>query len=206
MSRLPAAPMADALGAWMRYSAWWGGWMPIRCAAWPPEQLMWRQGPDGDLASLVRWMDERADEEIRLGLPQNQPNAGGVVQTSVLWARVEGSKQTMWARRFKPLPTMAIAEGTSSRRILIWALDRCVPWVQAKAANRRLAYKFGAVQKLGDPDEMWLPAPGTCLRQGRSRPVPVFCSRLTDAVFAPERFAASRWLKDPPEYRWWETG
>jgi hypothetical protein len=77
-----------------------------------------------------------------------------------------------------------------------------VPWGVALKQNKRLAYRFGAVQKYADPDVLTIAAPGTCLRSG-ARPVPVRVSRLTDATFPLEVFAGHRWLKDPPDPQAW---
>jgi hypothetical protein len=97
------------------------------------------------------------------------------------------------------LPGIVLQEGSSSRRLLLWPLEVVVPWTVSYAANRRLAYKFGATQKWADADLLRIPAPGSCLREGRDRPSPIRVARLTTVSFRPEQFAASRWLKDPPE-------
>jgi hypothetical protein len=78
-----------------------------------------------------------------------------------------------------------------------------VNWSTAMKLNKRLAYKFSAVQKWSDPDAVVIPAPGTCLREGRSRPSPVRVSRLTDATFRPAVFEEHRFLKDPPDPQQW---
>jgi hypothetical protein len=60
------------------------------------------------------------------------------------------------------------------------------------------------VQARGEPDGLWLPAPGTCLRDGRARPVPVRVSRMTLDTWWPEDVAGA--LRDPPEQQWSATG
>ncbi len=208
MSRLHVAHGGAALEQLLCMTAWWGGAMPVRLGSAPAEETFWRevQRPGArpwrwDIASLVRELDEEHDDEVLLGLPWSSPTAGGVARASVLWARVEGSEQVRWAMRFRPLPTMALQEGASSRRVLFWALEEAVPWATVLKQNRRLAYRFGAVQKHADPDVMVFAAPGTCLRSGK-RPVPVRVSRLTDATFPVAVFSEHRWLKDPPEQNW----
>jgi hypothetical protein len=207
---MPVAPAHVALAQLLWVTSWWGGFMPVRLGSWGEGEVCWRQCPRrglaswrSDIAGLVRSLDEEHDDEILLGLPQSRVNAGGVGQVSVLWARIEGSAQQQWARKFRPLPSMALQEGSSSRRLLIWALEETVPWVDALALNRKLAYKFSAVQKWSDPDALVIPAPGTCLREGRTRPVPVRVSRLTDATFRREVFERHRGLKEPPDAQAW---
>jgi hypothetical protein len=212
MSRLHVAQFGEALEQLLCMSAWWGGYMPVRLGESGTDERFWRQAPAAgrrawrsDIAGLVRRLDEEHDDEVLIGLPWSSPRAGGVARVSVLWARVEGSKQLEWARKFRPLPTLILQEGASSRRTLFWALEETVPWGVALKQNRRLAYKFSAVQKWADPDVLVIPAPGTCLRSG-ARPVPVRVSRLTDATFPVSTFAEHRWLKDPPDASAWMGG
>jgi hypothetical protein len=47
---------------------------------------------------------------------------------------------------------IVLQEGSSSKRLLLWPLEAVVPWTVSYAANRRLAYKFGAIQKWADAD------------------------------------------------------
>jgi hypothetical protein len=206
-SRLHAAQFAEAIVALEFAVGWWGGHMHVELG--DGREFVHRCGIPGSgrrLAESVRFHDEHADVEIRLGLPWTRHRAGGVGQVSVLWCRVEGSKQLEWARRFRPLPAIVLQEGSSSRRLLFWPLEAVVPWTVSTAANRRLAYKFGATQKWADADLLRVPAPGSCLREGRDRPLPIRVARLTTASFRPEQFAASRWLKDPPEPFDWMKG
>jgi hypothetical protein len=201
-SRLHAATFADALAYWQLSAAWWGGAVPVRLGAWGEGEVMWRRGPRADLADTVRWLDERNDDDVLLGMPMNRPWSGGVSKASMLWCRVEGKDQLERARRFKPLPSIVFAEGSSSRRLLFWPLEAVHPWGEVLAANRRIAYRLRAVQKHGDPDELVFCAPGTCMRVGRSRPVPVRVARLSVATFTLAGVVGR--LKDPPEQKWWE--
>jgi hypothetical protein len=122
---------------------------------------------------------------------------------SLLWCRVEGDKQLAAAHRFRPLPGLVLAEGSTSRRWLFWPLDNPAPWSDLKAANRRIAYALRSTQKHGDPDAAWFPAPGTCLRTDRARPVPVRVSRLKPVSYRVSQVAGG--LKEPPAIDWWKT-
>jgi hypothetical protein len=165
--------------------------------------MCWRRGPHDDLATLIRSLDENADDTIELGMPRERipgrPEEDGVGRASVLWARVTGNEQLARARRFRPLPSMVLQEGTSTRRWLVWALEQPINYFDVVERNRRLAYCFGARQKDGDPDVAWLPAPGTCVRTG-ARPVPVRVTRLTTASYLP---AITDRLREPPAKDAW---
>jgi hypothetical protein len=147
------------------------------------------------------WDEMPWSDEICLGLPQMRRWNDGIHCSTVLWVKVEGSDQIARAARFRPLPTVAIQEGSSSRRWLLWLLERPVDYFQVRDRNRRLAYHLRAVQKAGSPDNAWFPAPGSFLRYGRSRPAPVVCSRLTTASFEPDAIT-SRLREPPPADAW----
>ncbi len=98
---------------------------------------------------------------------------------------------------------MALQEGSSSRRLLLWALEESVDFFSIEEANRRIAYHLRAVQKHGDPDALRVPAPGTFLRVGRSRPVPVVVSRLEPDFYTVAGVAGR--LKEPPPKDAWLT-
>jgi hypothetical protein len=207
VTRLPQAQFDEALQWLLASSTWWGGLLRVRLGSWPEDRFVcqrWRDGAfRGDLARAVRFYDEEFDDEILLGLPWNRKDSGGVGRTSVLWARVEGAEQLRWAKRHRPLPSMILQEGSSSRRWLLWFLEEPVGYVRALELNRRLSYRFGAVQKYADPDVLWLPAPGTCLRADRARPVPVRVSRMTLDTYWPDDVAGA--LRDPPEPVWMDA-
>lgn len=199
MTRLPQARFDEALQFLLVSTTWWGGRLRLRLGSWPLSDTIWRSWPD-DLAGMVRWLDERHDDDVLIGLPWEHARSGGVSRVSVLWARVEGEEQLRWAKAFRPLPTMILQEGSTTRRWLLWALEEPVGYFDAVDFNRRLAYRFRGVQKWSDPDLLWLPAPGTCLRSDRARPVPIRVSRVTTATFRAGDVAGA--LKQPPEPVW----
>jgi hypothetical protein len=205
--QLHAAPHGEACQAFLAMTAWWGGWLPVRLGSWAYQDFAWRCPTSSrarwrDLAGLVADLENEHDDDVLLGMPQTRPNVGGVGKVSVLWARVTGKEQLAWARKFRPLPTFVLQEGGGSSRVLFWWLERTIPWADAVALNRRLAYKFGAVQKFSDPDLLWINAPGTSMRDGRARPAPVRVARLTTASFQPAVFERHRGLKEPPARDW----
>lgn len=204
--RLHVARADVALHAIDFLLGWGGGVMPVELAA--DRQRFWHRcgvpGSGQRLARSVRWHDERADTEIRLGVPHRSASAGGVTGATVLWAVVEGSDQVGRAMRFRPLPSMVLRAGGASRRWLLWSLEEPLDYFGLVDANRKLAYHFGARQKLGDPDLAWFPAPGSCLREGRARPSPVVVSRLSHEGFTVRQLVGR--LKEPPPRDAWITG
>jgi hypothetical protein len=207
MRQLPAAQMREALQWLLFASTFWGGWLPVRLGDWTPREVIWRSWAapreQCDLATIVQRLDEQYADEVLLGIPHSKPFNGGVGKASLLWCRVEGDKQLAAAHRFRPLPGLVLAEGSTSRRWLFWPLDNPAPWSDLKAANRRIAYAMRSTQKHGDPDAAWFPAPGTCLRTDRARPVPVRVSRLKPVSYRVSQVAGG--LKEPPAIDWWKT-
>ncbi len=201
--RLHAVQGPDALRALEFIIGWGGGHIPVtRRGDEGPDRLWWHEaGSPGRLADAVRAFDERHDVEVLLGLPQLRRWNGGVGSATVLWARIEGGDQEKRARALRPLPSMVLQEGGSTRRWLIWSLREQASYYAVQDANRRIAYALRATQKYGDPDAFRVPAPGSCLRVDRSRPVPVVCSRLTMADYTVQQVVGR--LKDPPELKPW---
>jgi hypothetical protein len=191
-------PHEDGLAALEYIAGWTGSWFPIRLSDWQPQtECIWRQGPQAGLAKVVRRLED--DGEVLIGLPQAQPCNGGVSSGTVLWARVEGTEQLARARRFRPLPSLVLAEGSSSRRWLLWSLSEPVGYTDLLAANRKVAYALKATQKFGDPDLAWLPAPGT--RLGKTGSIPVRVARLTAEDWTVRQVTGR--LKEPPSPDSW---
>lgn len=162
-----------------------------------------RCGNPQALVRLVQRSDELYSDEIVLRLPEHLRWKGQMGGT-VLWCRVEGTDQLRRARAFRPLPTLVLQEGSSSRRLLMWGLRTWIPYFDVEDRNRKIAYRLRAVQRFGSPENLVVPAPGTCLRVGRTRPVPIVVSRLTTDVYEPDQI--TRLLKEPPPVRMpWEV-
>lgn len=193
----PQEAAEKALQFWDCMSRWAGGAMPLRVSTGQQVEILWHDGRPSDLSRRVQTLDERLSAEILLGLPRRSRESEGVAAATVLWAVIESPAQLKKAHRFRPVPTMVLAEGQSSRRTLVWALQEKADYYTVRAANRRLAYRFGAVQSRGEPDAFWLPAPGTFLRNGRKRPCHVGVTRLGFESY-PVKAIVGR-LKDPPE-------
>lgn len=191
---------AQALGGLDFMLGWAGGTIPLRVQHADGVDTVWHECQPGSgprLAKRVAALDERLSPDISLGLPRRCVGAGGVSYATVLWAWVEGKAQVKAAARHRPLPSMVLRAGNASRRLLLWPLDERLHYYDARQMNRRLAYRFRAVQRRGDPDELWIPAPGTCVHAGRKRPAVVHVTRFVANTFTAKQVAG--WLRDPPE-------
>jgi hypothetical protein len=204
MSRIHAAPAAEALQAVQFFTGWAGGWTPVHRHR-PQEHVrtVWRPSTAPGLPEVIRALDELYEDELRFGLPQRRRFDGGVGAATILWARVGTGEQYEKAKILRPLPSLVLREGGSLRRLLIWGLEERLPYLDVYAANKRIAYRLGTRQVDGDPDRLEIPAPGTSLRFDRVRPVPVVCARLSTKTFT--RDGVVGFLSDPPEQKpWWE--
>lgn len=196
----------DALCALDLLLGWRDPWIPLSRAyagrGGAVRRPCWHHaGSPRALVELVRLSDELQSAEVHIGCAEPR-RGGGPMGAPVLWVRVEGPEQLKRARRFRPLPTMAVQEGSSTRRWLLWGLREWLPYFDVEQMNKRIAYRLGAVQKHGSPERLWLPAPGSVLSVDRGRPVPVVCRRLVPAVFTARQVAGR--LKDPPAPTWME--
>jgi hypothetical protein len=179
-----------------------GGWMPVYRTREGRTRAFYRPAGAPGLGSLIRRLDELHSDQIELGLPERERFHGGVGNVTVLWAKVSGPDQLARAQAFKPRPTLVLADGRSSR-LCFWWLERPVSYFAAVDANRRLAYHVHAVQRWGDPDVLRIPCPGTFMRDGRTRPLPVRVTRLNTASFDVKQVVGR--LKEPPPKDAWRA-
>ncbi|HET9596155.1 MAG TPA: hypothetical protein VFP65_11270 [Anaeromyxobacteraceae bacterium] len=177
-----------------------------RYTAWLQLGERYVREPAGvELVRRVQTADLEHNEQVLLGLPRLK-RAGGVTHGSAFWVVTEGKTQTARLERFWPQPSLVLRAGSSSRRWSFWPLNFELRWQGLWRGNRNLAYALGATMKHGDPDGLEFPAPGTCLREGRTRPVPVVVERLDVATFDPlgvigRRHDGRRWwpvLREAP--------
>ena len=203
-----AAQWQEALRALEFMLGWRGGWMPLRFERPGRSALFWHHcgvpGSGRILERLVHDCDLQHSDQVELLLPEPKRFNGGPCGASALWCRIEGRDQLDRARRFRPLPSVVLQEGTSSRRLLLWGLREWLNYFNVEKANRRIAYRLRATQKHGVPENLRVPAPGTFLRAGRARPTPVVVRRCEPVLFGVDQVAGR--LKDPPPQRMpWEA-
>ena len=199
----PLVPLQPVLRAIDHVLGWHDRWLPVDRVREDGTRRCWHHTGDGQaLVTLVTRCDELYSDEIHLGLPEAN-RGGGPMGATFLWARIDGKQQLQRAHRFRPLPSIAV--GHNGTRWLIWPVNQWLPYFDVEERNRKIAYRLGATQKFGLPEEFRLPAPGSCLRVGRARPVPVVCRRLEPVVFSPDQ--VTKRLKDPPaKYDWRQAG
>lgn len=200
-------PAAEALAGLEFTVGAAGGWAPLRFETEERRGLIWHAaGGPGSIGSLQRMVlnaEQRWSEEVTMGLPLVERWRREPTWATVLWARVEGGSQLARARAFRPLPAIALQEGSSTRRVLLWPLRERITATRAETMNKRIAYALGARQRDGRMD-VTFPMPGTFLRVGRGRPTPVVCVRLEDGWWTAEQVAGR--LKDPPPPHDWREG
>lgn len=148
----------------------------------------------------ARW-DFQENRQVEIGLPEGTADTGGPRSCSVVWAWVDSADALEQAFAFRQRPSLVLQMGSSNRRLLMWALSRRARCEAIVDANRRIAYHFGAVQKLGLPEALRIPLPGTFLRAGRTRPVPVLVKRMELDDYPLETIVGR--LKDPPATDGW---
>lgn len=142
---------------------------------------------------------EDRDVAISVGL-RCREGFGSCDSARTLWARVEGKKEAEALMRFRPRPTIVLREGSTSRLVALWTLRNPLSYEWLVRANRRIAHKLFASKRWVEP-EFAFPVPGSCLRAGRSRPVPVRVEEFRWRVYTPKEVV--RALKDAPDPDAW---
>jgi hypothetical protein len=148
------------------------------------------------LAECVERWDRVQSRQVEIGLPQMR-GVGEPTASTILWVWAESRESVKHAVKRRPAPTMVLRMGMSCRRLLIWSLREIVPAIVVEASNRRLSYALHAPYVCADPDKLRVPVPGTFLRVGRKRPVPVLTTLVeTDRTYWRKDVVGR--LRDPP--------
>ncbi len=193
------AAYAEALAALDLLMGWADRWMPVTCTGNGRSRLVWhRCGNPRALQVLVDGFDE-----VTLGLPQPKRFHGGPTGATVLWCVVTGSAQLEAARKFRPLPSFVVAEGATSKRLLMWPLRERAGYQEVTDANRKIAYRLRATQKHGEPECLAVPAPGSVTTGKRAKGVAVRVARLTLEDYTVRQVTGR--LRTPPDVKWWEA-
>lgn len=157
----------------------------------------------GDRAGWLRMVQRMSeDRDVLLSAGSRRRRGFGTcASASVLWCRVEGKSQERELLRFRPSPTLVVREGSTSRRVALWALRRPLEFDWLDRANRRIAHRLWAPKKWSAA-EFQFPAPGSCLRVGRSRPVPIVAEWFDPvALFSPRQVVGA--LREAPSPNAW---
>lgn len=149
---------------------------------------------------LIEYLGETEQVELSM-VPRPSRGWGTVGKAHLLWCRSESLRQLEKLRRLKPRPTMVLREGQTVRHLAIWDLSVTLPYDYVVRGNRRLAHAIGAPKKYAEPEELFVPA-GTCLREGRRRPVPIVHAGGSSRVFHPDEVVGHlREAPDPDAWR-----
>lgn len=142
------------------------------------------------------------DRDVRLAAALRSRRGMGTCSLSrVLWARVEGKKEAAALARFRPCPTLVLREGSTSRMVALWELRQALRYEWVLRGNKRISHALFAPKKWSDL-EFTFPAPGSCLRAGRARPVPVHVEFFDPAaMFRPRDIVGG--LKEAPDPNAW---
>jgi hypothetical protein len=133
-------------------------------------------------------------------VPRPQRGFGTAGLAHCLWVRTEGKKQLEKLARFRPRPTLVLEEGDSTRRIAFWALSEPLNYEWVIRANKRIAHALFAPKKWAEPEFMFNP-PGSCLRDGRARPVLIRVAERNDELYSAKQVVGR--LKDAPDPEAW---
>lgn len=149
--------------------------------------LMEQHGPAGDVTVSAVPLLEVGSFRLR----QDSP---------VLWVRTETRDSCKRLARFRPEPTLVMREGDTCRQVALWSLTAPCPIDKLERANGRLSYSLRCKLKHG-AQGFEFAVPGTVLREGRKRPVPVVAAGGSgEPVGAGALLARLRDRPAPPEW------
>lgn len=190
---------------WLDFLLGWpGGFLELRAIHQDGErESIWPRAAIGELAHYVGLI-EQLHGEVECSMLRPRRGWGtSSPAIPVLWARLDGGKrQANVLRRFRPVPTFVVREGSSTRYVALWALQEPVKgWEEIVRWNKRLAHAIGTAKKHADPDGFFVPLPGTVLRAGRGRPVPVLAARVGIETYTVQQVVGR--LRDAPDPDAW---
>jgi hypothetical protein len=143
-------------------------WMRARKAyrLLPPlERLLWEREPQIMAVPLVR-----AGRYLER------------VPSALLWAHTRTQRQEAALRSFRPAPALVIRTGVE--QVAFWALSYPLTRDGTLRANKRIAKRLGTPYTSCDVNFAFT-LPGTVLRSGRGRPVPVEITRYEPEILEP---------------------
>jgi hypothetical protein len=159
-------------------------------------------GEQARYVGMIDYLSRDMALEVEVSaVPRPERGHGSAGLAHCLWARTEGAKQLRFLERFKPRPTLVLEEGDSTRRVALWAVNQALPYDWVVRGNKRLAHALRAPKKWAEPEFMFNP-PGSCLRDGRSRPVLIRVAERNDEIYTPKDVVGR--LKDAPDPMAWK--
>lgn len=162
--------------------------------------------PAAEWELLARRIERvRGTDEPRLhAIPRLAPGDMFCGDSGVVWCEVTGTAQAEALERFRPVPTLTLQVGDTTRRMALWGLRKSLRPPECTKVNRHLSHKLGAAKKHADTDWMFWP-PGTVLHTGRERPVPVKAVQMNvEGVYAIGEVCRSLPRSIPDPGAWFE--
>lgn len=201
MSRHLAIAPADAIQEIVFQLSYAGGTLPLYVDGLPnPAHVLGHDVRLGErVAAIARRLDYSESREVAIGLPTT---AEYVYRSTVLWAWVKGSDQARRAAAFTPPPSIVLRIGSSSERLLLWALRNPIGEGSATLFNERISYALRAPRTRSPVEKLRVPLPGTFMRVDRSVPAPVLVTRMKCVKGLDAEQIVAR-LKDPPPKDAW---
>lgn len=136
-------------------------------------------------------------------VPRLDNRHGWPGRTCVLWAQLDNGRQAKALEAFRPEPTMVLREGTSVRRVALWALwgDKPLDDDWGIRANKRIAHKLGTKKKHAEFTFTFRP-PGTVLRKGREKPLLVSVEHRSEAIYSAREVVGALQEAPAPSTAW----
>lgn len=151
---------------------------------------------------LLEYLGETEEVAVSL-VPRPERGWGTASRSNVLWVRSESKAQLEFLRKLRARPSIVLREGHTVRYLAIWELHEPIGYDVTVRFNKRLAHAIRAPKKYAEPEELFVP-PGACLRDERSRPVPIIHAGGSSRVWTPEQVAGG--LRDAPDPDAWRDG
>jgi hypothetical protein len=134
-------------------------------------------------------------------VPRTVRDPLAVQSGSMLWVCVTGTKSNGLLERFRPVPSIVLREGDTSRRTAAWPLRKALPYEWLERANRRLAHHLRAPKVTCAPETLLAP-PGASVMGERKTPTPIVVERFEmDGFLARDVVKRLRDAPDPHAWR-----
>jgi hypothetical protein len=152
-----------------------------------------------ECANAILARADRGDIYVGAALRSDRKgSADTIMESHCLWADCDSVSAVEQLADF-PAPTLTVRSGTGTNLHAWWALDKPLPAVLVKRANRRIAYRLGADMRATDVARI-MRVPGTFnFKTDPPRPVELVSHDPVFGVWASRDLIAG--LVDPPVER-----